>query len=76
MSVRENFAKLFKSTAKTPDGDLFAGERPCQCSPEWPGLETTAKLSNWLSRSCAVTVSENASPATAGVTGPPGSVGA
>ncbi|MFD4946154.1 hypothetical protein ACFWNT_27335 [Streptomyces sp. NPDC058409] len=42
MSIRKNFAKLFKSTAKTSDGNLFAVQRPCQCSPEWPGLETTA----------------------------------
>ncbi|MFE4420748.1 hypothetical protein [Streptomyces sp. NPDC056817] len=42
MSIRENFAKLFKNTAKAPDGDPFAVQRTCQCSPEWPDLETTA----------------------------------
>lgn len=42
MSISETFARLFKRTAKTPNGDPFAVQRPCQCSPAWPGLETTA----------------------------------
>ncbi|MFJ3763193.1 hypothetical protein ACIPQJ_07265 [Streptomyces sp. NPDC090082] len=42
MSVRENLARLFRRTAEVSDGELFAVERPCVCSPEWPGLESTA----------------------------------
>lgn len=30
VSIRENFAKLFKSATKTPDGDPFAVVRPRQ----------------------------------------------
>jgi hypothetical protein len=42
VSIRQTFARLFKSTAESPDGEVFAVERACQCSPEWPDLETTA----------------------------------
>jgi hypothetical protein len=42
VSISENFAKLFKRTAKTPGGAPFAVQRPCQCASTWPSLETTA----------------------------------
>ena len=42
MSIRQNFAKLFTRTAEAPEGGSFAEERACRCTPEWPGLETTA----------------------------------
>ncbi|MEV4192591.1 hypothetical protein [Streptomyces toxytricini] len=38
----ENFTSIFKRTSKTAEGASFAAERPCQCSPGWPALETTA----------------------------------
>jgi hypothetical protein len=42
VAIRETFANLFKRTAKTANGASYAAERHCLCSPEWPGLETTA----------------------------------
>lgn len=42
MSIRKTFTDLFKRTTKSAEGASFAVEQLCQCSPAWPGLETTA----------------------------------
>ncbi|MEV6251260.1 hypothetical protein AB0M38_34585 [Streptomyces sp. NPDC051742] len=39
--LRKLFTTL-RNTRNTPDGEVFAKTEPCECSPEWPAIETTA----------------------------------
>ncbi|MEU9858957.1 hypothetical protein [Streptomyces sp. NPDC047974] len=36
------FFKTLRNTHNTPGDEVFAKNEPCECSPEWPALETTA----------------------------------
>lgn len=40
--LKRQLRGMFRNTQKSGSGSRFANDGPCQCSPEWPALETTA----------------------------------
>ncbi|MGY4936215.1 hypothetical protein ACWC9U_32070 [Streptomyces sp. 900116325] len=42
MRALRNLFKTLGSTHHAPDDETFAANAPCECSPRWPALETTA----------------------------------
>lgn len=42
MRALRDLFKTLKSTHHAADDETFAKDVPCQCSPVWPALETTA----------------------------------